>query len=58
MTAIKQASEKEQHEQVREMIAQAHSKLAEQEQAEHRSTQRQSAHRRLHFVIINLSWTL
>lgn len=26
MTAIKQASEKEQHEQVREMIAQAHSK--------------------------------
>jgi epoxyqueuosine reductase len=25
MTAIKQASEKEQHEQVREMIAQAHS---------------------------------
>ncbi|MGG4216393.1 tRNA epoxyqueuosine(34) reductase QueG [Paenibacillus sp. FSL L8-0638] len=34
MTAIKQASEKEQHEQVREMIAQAHSKLEEQEQAE------------------------
>lgn len=34
MTAIKQASEKEQHEQVREMIAQAHSKLEEQQQVE------------------------
>ncbi|MGG1615804.1 tRNA epoxyqueuosine(34) reductase QueG [Paenibacillus sp. NRS-1782] len=34
MTAIKQASEKEQHEQVREMVAQAHSKLEEREQAE------------------------
>ncbi len=38
MTAIKQASEKEQHEQVREMIAQAHSKLAEQEQAEQQTS--------------------
>lgn len=33
MKAVKQAAEKEQHEQVREMIAQAQSKLEEQEQA-------------------------